>query len=442
MPGITEEAKTPTTVKEVTEQIEGTLAKMRDANDRMEEGKADKVEVERLNNEITRLKGVAEDIKKDMGRSSVGVSSGDAAAEAKAAAEFFTTVKNRIVSPKEADVDEYREYKGAFNSFIRAGGNLDLAGVGVRNALSVGTDPSGGYFVPAEMSTELVKRIYDTSPMRRIARRVSIGTDAWEAPYQSSKGTSGGWVGETSSRSETDTPDVGMQRIPVREQFAFPKLTQKMLEDASFDVEDYLIKETEDEMVRTENKGFVTGAGAPLEPKGFLSYLSDAATTDDDTRDWGKLQYVPTGKDGAFDTLSGGATNLDPLIDLRYKLNAQYRPSAVWTMNSNTEAELRKAKDNEGRYLMNMGSVEGNVVFQLFGHRIENLEDMPDIASNSGSIAFGDFRRGYLIVDRRGFYLLRDPYTDKPYVGLYIRKRVGGDVRNFDAIKVLKFSAT
>jgi HK97 family phage major capsid protein len=226
-----------------------------------------------------------------------------------------------------------------------------------------------------------------------------------------------------------------MQRIQTFEQYAYPEVTQTMLDDAAIPIEAFIVDETEDVMGRTENTAFVTGNGV-LRPRGFADYASAAVTTNDATRSWGVLQYVASGAAGAF-------SGTDKLITMMSKLNPNYRQGAVWTMNRSTEATVRQLKDGDGRYLVGFGDLRDSPFnFSLLGTEIVNLEDMADIASNSYSVAYGNFKRGYLIIDRTGFRILRDPYTNKPYVGFYITKRVGGDVRNFDAIKLMKFAAS
>lgn len=349
----------------------------------------------------------------------------------------------RLGANDETDAEQLVGYSNNFERLLRAGLNRDAIPGEIRNTMSVGSDPDGGYAVKPEMSMEMERRIFETSPMRQIARTITIGSDAWEAPYKSDDATSGGWVAEMGARSGTATPQTGMQRIQVHEQYAYPEVTQKMLDDGGFDVEGFLVDETEDGMIRTENTGFVSGDGVN-KPRGFLDYSSDAVTTADASRNWGLLQYVATGASAGFPAYSGTtADDPGPLIDLMAELNPVYVPGAVWAMARRTEAAIRKLRDADGRYLVEFGRLADGVFgFSLHGHTIANLEDMPAIAANSFSVAFGNFMRGYYIIDRLGFRVLRDPYTNKPYVGLYITKRVGGDVRNFDAIKLLKFGTS
>ena len=456
-PGAPEPAQ-PTTPAEIAAQIQQALHDFQTANDErltaIESGMADGLNrdtVETINARITELQNLAEQQAAAIARGAVMDAANDPATIRSHAARFFTAAsffggnRGRIVRPDAAglDVAQYRDYRTAFDDLLRAEANIDALGPDVRNALQVGSDPAGGYLVPGEMSAEMEQRIHDTSPMRQYARVITVGGSYWEAPYKSSKGTSGGWVGERQSRPATGTPTVGMQRIDAQEQYAYPEVTSNMLADGMIDIEGFVVDETEDEMTRTENLAFVSGDGV-LKPRGFLDYGGAAVTTADASRDWGKLQYVASGAAGAFPKWSGGASDDGAaLIDLLTALHPGYRDGAIWAMNRNTEAEVRKLRDADGRYLVGFGDLgDGATGFSVHGYPIANFEDMPNVAANSFSIAFGNFRRGYFIIDRSGFQLIRDPYTNKPYVGFYISKRTGGDVRNFDAIKLMKFAAS
>ncbi|MFH1806835.1 MAG: phage major capsid protein [Pseudomonadota bacterium] len=431
--------------KSIVDKLQDTFAKFQAENDAALNGKANSETVDNMNADITELKAALEKAKKDAARAMIGgIGGGDTATAAKHAATFMTRARGKRAKVGDpADIEAYQNYVTAFGDLVRGGLNADLLGTDIRAALSVGSDREGGYMVPAEMSSEMERRLFDTSPIRQIARVMTIGSSAWEAPYKSSKGESGGWVGERQSRAATGTGTVGVQRIETHEQYAYPEVTQSMLDDGMMDVEGFIIDDTEDEMIRVENAAAVTGDGV-MKPKGFLSYKDTAVTTSDAAgRPWGKLQYIPMGDAGAFPTLSpSGAANPDCLIDVITSLNAAYRAGSVWTMNSLCESVIRKMKDGEGRYLIGMSQIEGSLEFDIHGYPIVNMEDMPDIAADSFPIAYGNFRRGYYLIDRMGFRLLRDPYTNKPYVGFYMTKRTGGDVRNYDAIKLVKAAAS
>lgn len=362
-------------------------------------------------------------------------------ARAEHAAKFYSAIQGKHVKPKDANVEAYDKYCEAFEAIVRAGGPEAMATMApeIRAAASVGVETNLGLFVPTEMSSAIEQRIFDTSPMRQVAMVTTIGTGAWEAPYSAADGISGGWVGERQPRPTTDNAPKGMQRISVHEQYAFPEATQELLDDAVTSIEDLLVGETGDKMSRVENTAYVLGNGV-TQPRGFLDYGAAATTATDATRAWGTLQYVPTGVSGGFATAPDQA---DVFIDTIAELNPGYRAGARWAMARRVEADVRKLKDADGRYLVGVqGGLEDGIAFNLFGYPISNFEDMPAIAADSLSIAFGNWTRGYYIIDRLGMRLLRDPYTNKPYVGFYMSKRTGGDVRNFDALKLIKFSVS
>lgn len=210
-----------------------------------------------------------------------------------------------------------------------------------------------------------------------------------------------------------------------------PAATQTLLDDAYADVDEWLADEVEASFSAQESTAFVTGDGS-AKPKGFLSYdmIADASHA------LNKIGFILSGGAGAF----AASNPADKLIDLVYALKSQFRPNARFVMNRRTVSSVRKLKDGDGNYLWRPGAAGESA--SLLGYPVTEIEDMPDISANAYSIAFGDFRRGYLIVDRQGARVLRDPYSMKPYVLFYTTKRVGGGVQNFDAIKVMKFAAT
>lgn len=340
---------------------------------------------------------------------------------------FLRERKGRIDG--DLGIDGYRNYKNALQSYLRknnAGGNLDEI-----KALSVGSDPDGGYTVTPDMTGRIAQLVRDTSPMRQVANVVTIGTDALEGINDLNEATSG-WVGETESRSETTTPKIGEYRIPVHEQYAEPRATQKLLDDALFNVEEWLSGKIADRLARMENDAFVNGNGVK-KPRGFLTYA--AGTPSAST--FNVIEQIPTGAAGAF----AGSNPGDALINLVYALKASYRENAVFMMKRSVLAEVRKLKDTAGNYLWqpDFQQRQGGT---LLGFNVVEAEDMPSIAANSLSIAFGDFNKGYQIVDRQGIRILRDSFTAKPYVKFYTTKRTGGDVVNLEAIKLMKFAVS
>jgi HK97 family phage major capsid protein len=298
-------------------------------------------------------------------------------------------------------------------------------------ALSEGSNPDGGYLVPAEIEAMVGRVLPKISPIRGIASVRQIGSSSLKKPITTT-GAATGWVAETASRPETNSPTLDELVFSTGELYAMPAATTALLDDSAADVETWLAEEIQTVFAEQESTAFVTGDGSN-KPTGFLSYTTVA----DASWAWDKIGYIASGADGAF----AGSDPSDALINLVYAPRQAYRANANWVMNRTTEAALRKFKDTEGNYLWRPGADAGAPA-SLMGYPVVESEDMPDIASNSYSIAFGDFRRGYLIVDRVGIRILRDPYSAKPYVLFYATKRVGGGVQDFEAIKLMKFAAS
>lgn len=318
-----------------------------------------------------------------------------------------------------------REEKSAFDGYIRAGVGLEVK-AGLSSAAN-----SGGYVVPPETERAIERRLMAGSPMREIATVRTVAAGVFRKPV-STVGVTAGWVAETAARPETDPATLALLEFPAADLYASPAATQSLLDDALVDLDEWLAGEVEDAFAAQETQAFVAGDGVN-KPKGFLSYT----TVTDATATWGQIGYVASGAAGAF-----AATNpADRLIDLAYAPKAQYRPNGRFVMNRKTVSAVRKFKDADGNYIWQPATRAGEQA-SLLGYPVTELETMPDIAANSLSIGFGDFRRGYLIVDRAGVRVLRDPYSAKPYVLFYTTKRVGGGVQDFDAIKLMKFAAS
>jgi HK97 family phage major capsid protein len=325
------------------------------------------------------------------------------------------------------------EHKAAFyDRYVRKGleSGLDVL---ESKALSIGVDADGGFAVPEELDQSIENLLKDISPIRRIANVVQIGTANYKKLVNLS-GAASGWVAETAARTETATPTFAEVVPSLGELYANPAATQQMLDDAYFNVEEFLAEELAQEFGAQEGAAFVDGDGVN-KPTGFLQ--ATIATTDDSSRAFGTLQYRASGVDADFPA----ADPSDILVDLIYDLRPVYRAGAVFVMNTNLIAEIRKFKDLDGNYLWRPGLAEG-VPATLLGYPVVETEDMPDKASDSLSIGFGNFRRGYTITDRTGTRILRDPYSNKPFVHFYATKRTGGGVVNSEAIKLLKFGLT
>ncbi len=322
------------------------------------------------------------------------------------------------------------EHKAAFEAYVRNGETGNLRTLEAK-AMSVGSNPDGGYLVPPEIETQIGQGLKAISPIRGLASVRTISSNVYKKPFMTS-GPAVGWVGETDARTQTASPTLDELTFPAMELYAQPAATATLLEDAAVNIDQWLASEVEQVFAIQEGTAFVIGDGSN-KPKGFLSYT----TVDNASWSWGNIGYVASGVSGAFPA----ANPSDALVDLIYAVKAGYRQNAAFVMNRKTQSAIRKFKDTTGNYLWQPPAAAGGKASLLTFPVIE-AEDMPDIAANSLSIAFGDFGRGYLIVDRAGVTVLRDPYSAKPYVLFYVTKRVGGGVQDFDAIKLMKFAAS
>jgi len=319
------------------------------------------------------------------------------------------------------------ETKAAFDGYLKTG---NANGLELKTGLSSAAD-SGGYVVPPETERAIDRRLMAGSPMREIATVRTIGAGVFRKPV-STAGVTAGWVAETAPRPETDPATLALLEFPAADLYASPAATQSLLDDAMINLDEWLAAEVEDAFAAQETTAFVSGDGIN-KPKGFLSYdiVAEAG------HGWGEIGYVASGAAGAF----AASNPADRLIDLIYAPKARYRPNGRFVMNRRTVSTVRKFKDADGNYIWQPATRAGETA-SLLGYPVTEIETMPDIAADSAAIAFGDFQRGYLIVDRAGVRVLRDPYSAKPYVLFYTTKRVGGGVQNFDAIKVMKFAVS
>ena len=314
------------------------------------------------------------------------------------------------------------EYKDAFSAYVKRG---------EEKALSIGSNPDGGYLVPVETETEILTRLRAISPIRGIAGVRQVSTSLYRKPVALS-GPAVGWVAETAARPQTASQTIDELSFPTAELYAMPAATSAFLDDAAVDVGQWIADEVNAAFAEQETTAFVSGDGVN-KPKGFLAETQVAESA----WAWDKIGYLATGVSGAFPA----SDESDVLIDLVYALKAGYRQNASWVMNRKSQAAIRKLKDADGNYLWQPAIAPGGKA-TLMGFELVEAEDMPDIGAGTTPIAFGDFRRGYLIVDRQGVNVLRDPFSAKPYVLFYTTKRVGGGVQDFDAIKLLKFAVS
>ena len=352
--------------------------------------------------------------------------------EQKRALDELTLAAQRpaIAGERKAVPYQVRERKQAFDRYVRRGdaGGLDALEV---KALSAGSGPDGGYTVPLEIESTIDRVLAKASPVRSIATVRQIGANVYRKPINIVEAASG-WVGETGAVSQTGTPTLAALDFPAMELYAMPAATQTLLDDSQVDIEQWLADEVQIVFAEQEGAAFVNGDGSN-KPTGFLHYTAVA----DGSWTWGNIGYIASGADGAF----AASNPTDALLTLAYAPKQGYRANARFVMNRKTESTVRKFKDTTGNYIWQPSASAGQPA-TLFGYPVTEVEDMPDIASNATAIAFGDFARGYLVVDRIGVRVLRDPYSAKPYVLFYTTKRVGGGVQNFEAIKLMKFAAS
>ncbi|MEO3998558.1 phage major capsid protein [Mesorhizobium sp. CAU 1732] len=322
------------------------------------------------------------------------------------------------------------EHKQAFEAYVRTGDDRLLRSLESK-AMSYGSGQDGGYLVPDEVETEIGRRLAVISPIRSIASVRQVSGAVLKKPFMVF-GPAVGWVAETAARPQTNSPTLDEMQFPTAELYAMPAATASLLEDSIVDLDQWIASEVEVAFAEQEGAAFVNGDGTG-KPRGLLDYDQVNETS----WVWDRIGYVPTGVAGELPATASS----DKLIDAVYALKAGYRQNANWVMNRKTQATIRKLKDADGNYLWQPPATPGSRAM-LMGFGLVEAEEMPDIGVDATPIAFGDFQRGYLIVDRAGVRVLRDPYSAKPYVLFYTTKRVGGGVQDFDAIKLLKFSVS
>ncbi|MEX0300489.1 MAG: phage major capsid protein [Kordiimonas sp.] len=339
--------------------------------------------------------------------------------------ERLDVMETKMVRPAGHTDDFFgaddREHKDAFiQGFMQKGDDTALKALETK-ALSTGGD--GGFAVPTVIDAEIEKQLKALSPLRSIVKVKTIETGNYTRLVNEG-GAGSGWVGETGGRTETNTPSLKQVAIEPGEIYANAAATQRALDDMQFDAEAWLQEEVAEEFAIREGAAIVDGSGTD-QPKGFLhaDYASSIGT-------------LKTGVDGGF----AASDAADILVDLVHALSARYRQGAKFVMNSKTLAAVRKMKDADGNFIWRAGLAEGQPDM-LLGYPVVEAEDMPDVATGSRSIAFGNFERAYTLVERQGVRVLRDPYSNKPYVNFYATKRVGGALVNEDALKLIDFSA-
>lgn len=315
------------------------------------------------------------------------------------------------------------EHRKAFEGFVRKGADAGLIELQMK-AVSVGSDPAGGYAVPETIDSTIETFERDNTPMRQACKVMAVGNEAYEKLVNTGTAAGSGWVDETEARAETTTPTLAALKPYFGEVYANPGTTQKALDDLFFDVEAWLSEEVGLKFAEDENDAFTVGTGVK-KPKGILAYTLSLSV--DGTRTFGEVQKVHSGTNGVFVA--------DKLLDLVHSLKRGYRNNASFMANALSVSALRKLKDGQNNYLWQGAFILGQPA-TLLGYPILENDDMADPATGSASLMFGDFKRAYCIVDVRGTRVLRDPFTNKPKVHFYTTKRVGGFLVNDRAVKV------
>ncbi|SFD76508.1 phage major capsid protein [Shimia marina] len=358
---------------------------------------------------------------------------GDVQADLKQQKERLTMLERTNIQAARpqlsAGYDHHAPHQKAFDAYLRTGEDDGLRGLELEGkAMSSSVNSDGGYLVDPQTAETIKSVLNSTASIRAIANVVTVEAGSFDVLIDSTD-VEAGWADETSARSETTTSTIERISIPLHELSALPKASQRLLDDSAFDIEAWLAGRIADKFARAEAAAFITGDGVD-KPTGILTHpvVAEASWS------WGNLGYVATGVDGDFD---GG----DALVDLVYALGAQYRANGSFVMNSKTAGAVRKLKDADGRFLWSDGLAAGEPA-RLLGYPVLIAEDMPDIASDADAIAFGDFAAGYTVAERPDLRVLRDPFSAKPHVLFYATKRIGGDVSDFAAIKLLRFAVS
>jgi len=341
-----------------------------------------------------------------------------------------TMISARPALATNADFDV--PHKKAFAAYVRSGDDDGLRGLVLEGkALSTAVASDGGYLVDPQTSDRIRSLLFATSSLRSVANVVNVDAPSFDVLIDRTE-VGSGWATETASQAETSTPAIERISIKLHDLSAMPKASQRLLDDSAFDVEGWLAGKIATRFIRAEAAAFISGTGVD-QPKGFLlpTQVANASWT------WGNIGYIPTGFAGDFSPTNSA----DCIVNLVYALTADYRANATFVMNSKTAGAVRKMKDADGRFLWSDGLAAAAPAL-LMGYPVLVCEDMPDIAANSYSIAFGDFRSGYTIAEQPEVRVLRDPFSAKPNVLFYAHKRVGGEVTDFAAIKTLKFAVS
>jgi len=414
--------------KKLTDELMNTVAAFRTKNDEsIAELKAKKIDDVVLKEHVDRINKAIDGVQEKM------------------QAEILDMKRQAIFAKNggEAKAPELVEYEAKFGEYIRKGGDKTRAALEIAEqkaieakALATTSEPDGGFTVVPQIEQSMIDLVLLYSPVRQFAEVVTIGSGSLKQPVNK-RGTSAAWVGETDARPQTATSQLAELEWVPGELYAEPAATQQMLDDSFLNVEQWMSNEVALAFAVKEAAAFVTGDGVK-KPKGVLAYnvVADASYS------WGSVGYIPTGASGAFTTQTQTAgTGGDIFFDAIAALKYPYRANARFAANRRTVAAMRKIKSTYADYLWVPGLQNGQAD-SFAGYPLTEWEDMPDLAANSFSLLFGDFKQFYRIVDRMGVRVLRDPFSSKPFVLFYTTKRVGGGIRNFEAAKIIKASVS
>lgn len=399
-------------IKELIEQQGKAFEEFRKSNDErlaaLEKGEARselEEKTDRINDELGRLSATVDELAKKANRPGAPGAEGDEALQA--------------------------EHKSAWLKWVRKGDDAGLADI-ERKAMNVGTPADGGYAVPIQQDRDIMRLLTDLSPMRQVCRVMTVGTEDYRKLVNLG-GTASGWVGETDARPATAGPTLAQLKPSFGELYANPEVTQKALDDIFFDVEGELSQDISESFAVLEGKAFLSGTGTN-QPVGLLTAKTSAEA--DSARAFGTVQHIATGVADNFPAKDPA----DILIDIIYSMKAGYRTGAQFMVNSMTLATMRKWKDGQGNYIWQPAMQNGQPG-SIFGYGYVTNEDMPSAGAGAIPVVFANFQQAYVIFDRVGIRSLRDPYTNKPFVGFYTTKRVGSMIANTQAVKFLKCAA-
>lgn len=399
-------------IRELIEQQGKAFEEFKKSNDErlaaLEKGEARselEEKTDRINDELGRLSAAVDELAKKANRPGAPGAEGDEALNA--------------------------EHKAAWLKWVRKGDDAGLADI-ERKAMNVGTPADGGYAVPIQQDRDIMRLLTDISPMRQVCRVMTVGTEDYRKLVNLG-GTASGWVGETDARPATAGPTLAQLKPSFGELYANPEVTQKALDDIFFDVEGELSQDISESFAVLEGKAFLSGTGTN-QPVGLLTAKTSAEA--DSARAFGTVQHIATGVADNFPA----SDPADVLIDLIYSMKAGYRTGARFMLASTTLAAIRKWKDKDGNYIW-QPSIQDGQPGSIFGYGYVTNEDMPAVGAGAIPVVFANFQQAYVIFDRVGIRSLRDPYTNKPFVGFYTTKRVGSMIANTQAVKFLKCAA-